>query len=124
METFKIRPATLADAAELLRIRYDAIMGVRIAGVAQEHLRRRAERRDIRWMVHAIPDRETWAAIVDDRSLSAQGRRMARNRCGKQSRGLAAMHDVGRTAWRSARGPGRSEGHVSCNGLVRQHAPG
>ena len=70
MENFKIRPATLADAAELLRIRYDAIMGVRTAGVAQEPVRRWAERRDIRWMLHALPDRETWAATVDDRVVS------------------------------------------------------
>lgn len=70
MQNVKIRPATLADAAELLRIRYDAIMGVRISGVAQKRVRRWAERRDIRWMVHAIPDRETWAATVDDRIVS------------------------------------------------------
>jgi GNAT superfamily N-acetyltransferase len=70
MENFRIRSATLADAAELLRIRYDAIMRVRIAGVAQELVRRWAERRDIRWMVHAIPERETWAATVDDRIVS------------------------------------------------------
>jgi hypothetical protein len=70
MEHFRIRPATLDDAAELLRIRYDAIIGVRLAGVAQEQVRRWAERRDIRWMVHAISDRETWAATVNDRIVS------------------------------------------------------
>ena len=70
MENFRIRPATLTDAAELLRIRFDAIMGVRIAGVAQDRVRRWAERRDIKWMVNAIPDRETWAATVNDRIVS------------------------------------------------------
>lgn len=70
MENIKIRPATRADASELLRIRDDAIVAVRIVGVAQDLVRRWAEGRDIRWMVNTIRDRETWAGTIDEKIVS------------------------------------------------------
>ena len=70
MGTFRIRPATQADAPALLRVRHDAILGISFAGATQDQLRRWAERRDIDWMVHAMRGRQTWAATVDGEIVS------------------------------------------------------
>ena len=70
MQPPRIRPAAAADAAELLRVRYDAIMAVRLPGVAEDRVRRWAERRDLSWMRRALQDRETWVGMVDDHIVS------------------------------------------------------
>ena len=70
MENLRIRAATPADAAELLRIRYDAIIEIRVTGVSHERVRRWAERRDMGWMVRALRDRETWVGTLGDKIVS------------------------------------------------------
>ncbi len=70
MENLAIRPSTVADAERLLRIRYDAIMAVRIPGVAKDQIRRWAEGRDLDWMRRGIRERDTWVGTVAARSVS------------------------------------------------------
>ena len=70
-EELRIRPATEADAEELLRIRYDAIINLATTTeLSEAEARRWAERRDLAWMLRTLREREVYVGIVSDEFVS------------------------------------------------------